>query len=47
MICKKCGKELENDAKICTHCRAPVTDEVEIVPEDKYAGASPQAAEKG
>ena len=46
MICKKCGKELENDAKICTHCRAPVTDEVEIVPEDKYAGASPQAAEK-
>ena len=46
MICKKCGKELENDAKICTHCRAPVTDEVEIVPEDKYTGASPQAAEK-
>lgn len=46
MICKKCGKELENDAKICTHCGAPVTDEVEIVPEDKYAGASPQAAEK-
>ena len=46
MICKKCGKELENDAKICTHCGAPVTDEVEIVPEDKYTGASPQAAEK-
>ena len=46
MICKKCGKELENDAKICAHCGAPVTDEVEIVPEDKYTGASPQAAEK-
>lgn len=46
MICKKCGKELENDAKICTHCGAPVTDEVEIIPEDKYTGASPQAAEK-
>lgn len=46
MICKKCGKELENDAKICAHCGAPVTDEVEIVPEDKYAGTSPQAAEK-
>ena len=42
MICKKCG----NDAKICTHCGAPVTDEVEIIPEDKYTGASPQAAEK-
>lgn len=46
MICKKCGKELENDAKICAHCGAPVTDGVEIVPEDKYTGASPQAAEK-
>lgn len=46
MICKKCGKELENDAKICAHCGAPVTDGVEIVPEDKYAGTSPQAAEK-
>ena len=46
MICKKCGKELENEAKICAHCGAPVTDEVEIVPEDKYTGASPQAAEK-
>ena len=46
MICKKCGKELENDAKICAHCGALVTDGVEIVPEDKYTGSSPQAAEK-
>lgn len=46
MICKKCGKELENDAKICENCGAPVTDGVQIVPEDKYTGASHKAAEK-
>lgn len=51
MICKKCGKELENDAQFCDNCGTPVTGEVEVVPEAEFipvgqhTGGSPQETE--
>ena len=46
MICKKCGKELENDVKTCEHCGAPVTNEMETITADKGAELSAQVTEK-
>ena len=43
MLCKKCGKELSQDAKFCTACGAPVENEYEapenenIIPEENGA----------
>lgn len=33
MICKKCGKEIEETVSVCPHCNEPVVQEVAAAPE--------------
>lgn len=31
MFCKNCGKQIDDDAKFCEHCRAVINDKAETV----------------